>query len=349
VAEAPGATSTLAAALVAPIPAATAPSGPPPTLPPATAPPPRTPDAAPPPGKAADGNGGGAGTTTAPVQPQAVAPQALKKRAAPVQKTAPTRKLRPGDLICGDCGEGNAPTRKFCSRCGATLATAVVVKEKWWRRLLPRRKPKTLAAGERPGQGGVKAKKKRSLAGVIRPIRMVVSIALLFATIAYGVYSPFREWVNDRWTSAKDRVDRVISPDYVPVNASQAVANLETPEHPGAFLTDGFKNTFWSAPVGGPEPTVVLTFSEPVDLDRAIVHNGSGESFQSQHRAKDLHLVYSTGETFDVTLKDTPDEQQVDIDGAQDVTSVEVHVVSIYEALQGTDLAVSEIEFFRKE
>jgi len=48
----------------------------------------------------------------------------------------PSRKLRPGDKICGDCGEGNNANRRFCSRCGASLDEAAVVRTKWWRKLL---------------------------------------------------------------------------------------------------------------------------------------------------------------------------------------------------------------------
>lgn len=293
--------------------------------------------------------GQGAGATEA-VQPGAVAPQAPKTRPPTAKKAAPTRKLRPGDLVCGECGEGNAPTRRFCSRCGNTLEAAVVVKTPWWHRFVPKRKAKVLAAGERPGQKGVKAQGKgRSWKRLIRPIRMVVSAFLLLGTIVYGVYSPFREWVNDRVTGAKQEVNRVVMPEFEPVSASAATANVQLPDHPAPLAVDGFRNTYWSAPPGGAQPTLVLTFSEPVDLDRAIVHNGAAENFQSLHRARELHMVFSTDASYDVTLSDTADPQEVDIDNGEGVTSVEIHVMSFYQSLQGNDVGISEIELFTKE
>jgi hypothetical protein len=298
-----------------------------------------------------EGPAGGPGNGVTPTrEPEEVLPQAARKRTTVVEKTKPTRRLEPGDLICGDCGEGNAPTRKFCSRCGNTLDSAVVIRPPWWKRLIPKRKPKVLDAGARPGQKGVKSRQRPSLKRLIKPVRRVASIILLVLTILYGLSATFRERVNSRWSNAKNRVESKINPDYLPVRPSSAQANNFRPEHPGTLAVDGFTNTFWVAPAGGRvEPTLVLVFSEAIDLDRAIVRNGSALNFQGSNRAKDLHLVYSTGQSFDVTLKDTPDQQELDIDNGQKIKSVEIHVMSVYQSLQGTDLAISEMEFFTQK
>src|SRR5207302_9274006 len=71
-------------------------------------------------------------------QPRAVLPQDARPQRA-VSKAAPTHPPQAGDLICGECGEGNAATRRFCSRCGASLAVAERVRIPWWRRLFPKR------------------------------------------------------------------------------------------------------------------------------------------------------------------------------------------------------------------
>ena len=60
-------------------------------------------------------------------QPTERTPQATRELAAAVTKTKPTRRLRPGDLICGQCGEGNPPVRRFCGRCGDSLDRKSVV------------------------------------------------------------------------------------------------------------------------------------------------------------------------------------------------------------------------------
>jgi hypothetical protein len=68
------------------------------------------------------------------VRPDAMTPTVAKKQGKVIQKTTPTRRLFPGDLICRDCGEGNPPARKFCRGCGSSLATsATTVETKSWR------------------------------------------------------------------------------------------------------------------------------------------------------------------------------------------------------------------------
>ena len=49
----------------------------------------------------------------------------------------PTRR-HPGDLICGQCGEGNDPVRHFCRRCGNSLDEAIAVRLPWYRRFFHR-------------------------------------------------------------------------------------------------------------------------------------------------------------------------------------------------------------------
>ena len=69
--------------------------------------------------------------TSAAVRPQAQTPTAQQPtkakrppRPAPKQK-APDQSIKAGDLVCGQCGQGNDPGRKFCRKCGNSLAEAV--------------------------------------------------------------------------------------------------------------------------------------------------------------------------------------------------------------------------------
>src|SRR6185503_18170276 len=109
------------------------------------------------------------GATVTPVtagqQPTAVTPMkptAPAQRPKPV-KQPPTRKILPGDLICGECGEGNPPARNFCSRCGSSLKAAAVAKRHWWQKLIPHRKRKAMEAGARPWKtADGKQKRQRS-------------------------------------------------------------------------------------------------------------------------------------------------------------------------------------------
>jgi hypothetical protein len=287
-----------------------------------------------------------------PAQPQAVAPTETAPR-PPVsgQRRPPTRRLEPGDLICGECGEGNPSIRKFCSRCGTSLAAAEVVRPKWWRRLIPRRRPKVHKAGARPGQKGVRrgrgARVGQALRRVFPIARVVVSIVLLVGGIVYSAYPPFRGEVNDRFFAAKHKVEAMVIPQYSPVRPTRVTATAALPDHPAGMVADGFSNTFWAAP-GDANAALVFEFDHPINLGRAIIRLGNSAKFQSAHRPQQLHLVYSGGGTFDVNLKDTPDPQEVKIEGGKGSTSVELHIQSLFRSLEGTDVAVTEIELFER-
>jgi hypothetical protein len=286
-------------------------------------------------------------------QTDEILPQEARAKAPTVRRQPPSRKLEPGDLVCGDCGEGNAQTRKFCSRCGSSLAAAEVVKTPWWRRLIPKRRgAKVRKSGERPtrrGRGG-KSKVGLAVAATFRTVRRVVSVVLVLAGVLYGVYAPFRGWVNDKAVAAKTTVEGMFFPTYEPVRAAEApVSPVQLPRFPGAMALDGLTNTFWAAPVGGPrEPVLEVRFGRTVNLARLIVHNGQQENFKDRHRAQKLHLVFSTGKTTDVVLQDRPDPQTLEVENGEGATSVEIHVMSTFKAVAGKEVSITEIELFEE-
>lgn len=293
----------------------------------------------------------------APVQPQAVQPQAPQRKKPPkVQPGKPTRTPQKGDLICGECGEANAPGRKFCSRCGTSLAAAVVVKIPWWKRVL-RRKPKSAMAGERPWtakEGGKKRPKRKGIARFIGPVRRIGGIVLLVLGILYGVYSPFRNWVNDQYTHGKDKVMSVIHPQFDQVTVGPGTTSNDVtpnPDHPGTMAVDGFKNTYWltAPPSDTFRPEIEVQLTEKVDLAKVIVRTGASDDFQGHHRPKALLFIFDTGASFEVQLKNTPDAQTVTIHNGKDVQHFKIAVTSIYESLNGTDVGLTEIEFFKKK
>ena len=294
----------------------------------------------------------------APVQPQAVQPQAPQRKKPPkVQPGKPTRTPQKGDLICGECGEANAPGRKFCSRCGTSLAAAVVVKIPWWKRIF-RRKPKSAMAGERPWsakEGGKKRPKRKGIARFIGPVRRIGGIVLLVLGILYGVYSPFRNWVNDQYTHAKDKVMSVIHPQFDEVNAGPGTTSNETapldPAHIAGMATDLATNTYWLSPPPSdafrPELDVVL--NEKANVAKIIVHSGASDNFQAHHRPKTLLFIFDNGKSEEVTLKDTPEQQKLTIHNGQGVQRFKIAITSVYESIDGTDVALTEIEFFKKK
>jgi hypothetical protein len=280
-----------------------------------------------------------------------VVPQEAQRKPPQVRRQPPSRKLRPGDLVCGECGEGNGVTRKFCSRCGTSLAEAEVVKTPWWRKLLPRRGAKVRKSGERSKHGGRRGKTKlgAAISTTFKMVRRAVAIVLVLAGVAYGVFEPFRGWVNERAAETKGTFERMFFPQYAPVSAAEApVASVAVPEHPANMAVDGRSNSFWAAPLGGVEPNMVVKFGRTVNLAKIIVHNGNGVGFKETHRAQKLHLVFSNGKTADVDLQDRPDPQTLEIENGEGVDSVEIHVVSTFKSVSGIDLAISEIEFFEE-
>lgn len=294
----------------------------------------------------------------APVQPQAVQPQAAQRRKPPkVQPGKPTRTPQKGDLICGECGEANSPGRKFCSRCGTSLAAATVMKIPWWKRIF-RRRPKSAMAGERPWtakEGGKKKPKRKGIGRFVAPVRRVGSIVFLVLGILYGVYSPFRHWVNDRYHDGKDKVMSVIHPQFDPITAGPGTTSNEVtpldPDHPAAMATDGFKNTYWlsAPPSEGFRPELDVALTEKVDLAKIIVRTGASDDFQGHHRPKTMLFIFDNGEQYEVQLKNTPDEQKITIHNGSGVQRFKIAVTAIYESINGTDMGLTEIEFFKKK
>jgi hypothetical protein len=289
-----------------------------------------------------------------PDQPEEIVPQQERKKVATVRRQPPSRRLQPGDLICGDCGEGNPSTRKFCSRCGGSLTEAEVVKTPWWRKLLPRRGAKVRKSGDRPKRSGRGGKSKAGVfaSNTFMVIRRGVTVTLLIAGLLYGVLPSFRGWVNQQYFTVKGKVEALIFPQYEPVSPTKGdfKCPVELPPNNGcAQATDGFSNTAWLAPRPGPEPVIVLNFGRDVHLARAIIRNGLNEDFQGNHRARKLHLVFSTGKTADINLIDNPDPNTYEISNGEGASSVEIHVVELFESVKGPNLAISEIELFEKK
>ncbi|MGM1061251.1 NADase-type glycan-binding domain-containing protein [Saccharothrix sp. Mg75] len=247
------------------------------------------------------------------------------------------RRPQPGDLVCGQCGEANAPTRRFCSRCGSDLVESRAVAEKWWRRLLPRRAPAKAGTRHRRRTGAARR-------GIGRALRWSFLVALLGAVGAYGLVPAVRGEVN-AWAAARVKQVRGIT-DLTPVRPTAVTATAESPDHPPLLAADNAKNTFWLAPVEPVPPALVLDFGREVDLREAIVRVGDPDDFQAAHRPRTLHLVYSTGKTFDIAVADTPDEQKVGIGNSAGAVKVEVHVVELHRSLRGDQVALAEIEFF---
>lgn len=289
--------------------------------------------------------------TVKPAETGAVKPTTPTLPKKPV-KQAPTRKILPGDLICGACGEGNPPARNFCSRCGTTLREAVVAKRKWWQRFVPHRKQKSMEAGARPWKAGDGSTKRRQRGGTLAKIyvklRPLGAAVLLLAGLLVGFQPDLRSeatgWVGDQ----KDSLLRRVQPRYTPLQPIEISSPTGNPEAPVENLIDGNTLTSWIAPAGPPDPAFVVRFDEPFDLARISLWNGAVDGFKEHARPANLHLVFDTGQTFDIAVRDLPDKQEYEVGNGNDIREVEIHIDDTYQSLASPDVGLTEIEFLFK-
>ncbi|MBW3578952.1 MAG: hypothetical protein KY462_14665 [Actinobacteria bacterium] len=302
----------------------------------------------------------GAPQPTAPA-PDKPAPKPVKpgrSRARPTARGSygpPTRKPRPGDLICGVCGESNGPARNFCRRCGNSLAEAEVARPPWWRRLLPKR----YAAGERPGHRGAKAKGRAAMKGArgirrfvmggvgkVTRLLMLVAFALGAVGISFnpGLRGSVMGWGSDVFRSVR----AMIAPQFEPVLPVGAEASSSLPDHPPDDAINNTSNRWWAeaAPGNGEGQRLLITFPEPVDIAVVGVTPGAAnpEEFIAQPRPRLLHLVFSNGTTADLRIADEHTFQTFNVT-ATGVTSVEVQIIEAWQGQSGSDLAITTIEF----
>ncbi len=287
--------------------------------------------------------------------PDEVTPQRTKQRVAAVTKTKPTRRLQPGDLVCGQCGEGNPPTRKFCSRCGEELSEAEVVKARWYRPLMFwRRSPKTMDAGTRPGQAGAKKDRRASGWAAYRKLRAVLASVLLVMGVLYVVVAPLRGVINGMLDRPVTWVRTTVggwwedlTDDFVDVPPARRTASAALRGHPAAAAFDGNTETFWAAPwTPAKRPSLTVGFDEAVTLTHVVVHSGAaGENADKFLQPAVLRLTYGSGNRERVPLDFSPDPQTVELAEATTFRRLTITVVRVHPREGARNVAIKEIEF----
>lgn len=314
---------------------------PPPTLPAPTAAPVVirvTPEAQPAATPSASAPQGPSGAPAIATEPGGVQPVVVRTRPATKPTIAPpSKELSAGDLICGQCGEGNEPVRKFCRRCGNSLATAAVASTSRKRRFWPERKAKVLAAGERPAERG-----KFSFGTVIRIGSYVVIAVVLIGAIAYGALPQVRNAINSRVQAVVGSTARP-----TPVSATSLTASSAITGHPAARAIDPYINTYWAASLTtDAHPKLTVAFAHAQNVTVMLFISGDTAAEASAARPKTLHIVFSNGSSQDITLSDSAKSQQVSINGAQGVTGMTIQIMSVYSSTSGNAVALGDVEFF---
>jgi Double zinc ribbon len=285
----------------------------------------------------------GAEVQAGPVRPDAT-PQQQQTHHRPQQTLK--RQAQPGDLICGQCGSGNVPTRRFCGVCGYSLIDAVTERQPWWKRWLPAKGPKVREHGSRPHRVKRTAKVRQGLG---RALRWTLAIAVLLFGGLYGFSQPFRANVNTQVVAAKDSLAGTFLEDWVPVRQSSISAAQERPDHPASLAMDNDKGTFWAAPTDPRTAALTIQFDHVTDLRRMIVYSGDAKKYLGSQRPQRLTLVFDTGKTHDIQLTDQPDQQEHAIKNGNGVKQVQVLIAGVYPSTESTDTVISEIELFEKQ
>jgi hypothetical protein len=308
---------------------------------------------------------------------EAVKPAVPKNRIILEQQQTPERELQPGDLICGNCGAGNEASRKFCRRCGASLAEASVLVIPWWRRLLQWRPGQSKTAKPAPtdhaepeaeaeAEAGkrrkaVKIKRNRNLGKLAK--RVLTIAAAIFVVLAVAVPG-IRHAVGSTFTRSKNAINKSLSKQVVEVHAVIAVAPSD-PTHPSNLLIDANASSYWaspSAPNSGVNTAIDIEFGKdgPTNLDFLVFTIGAQapDNFANLARPKELLLHFSDNTTWaacsvycsvqTLQLQDTAKAQKFKVYG-KNVQDLTIQIKQIYPGSSQTQLsvAIAEIEFRR--
>ncbi|MCS7477120.1 discoidin domain-containing protein [Umezawaea endophytica] len=277
-----------------------------------------------------------------------VLPQEARPAPRTVRRVPSTRAIRPGDLICGECGEGNVTTRKFCGRCGESLSSATTVRTQWWRRLAPRRGPRVVPAAKRPKPGAAVGRRPGRRIGTF--VRRYTMVVVLVCGLVVGVYPPLRTFVLDKARGVGTAATAVLGTALSPVRpTSVAPTDTELEGHPAKAAFDQFKNTYWAARwdrTGGVQPAVAVDLGKVTALAKVIVTSGASDGFVAHNRPSILLFAYSNEKSDTVTLTDTPEPQEISLANGLAAKVVRVQVLQVFESEGAQDVALTEVEFF---
>jgi ribosomal protein L40E len=301
------------------------------------------------------GDGVGASVEAPPAQipsdptPEARLPQAATPTTAhpPVRKEPrPAERYSPGDVICGQCGAGNVPTRRFCRRCGASLIDAPLARIPWWRRVLPDRSPSR--AGSRPGSVRRKVDGSRLAAAARLFAKTLIAVILVSVALVLVVSPGVRKMIVDRATSTVRSVERsYLVGEYVPVRPQSARGNADALAHPAESLLDPSAG-YWAADTSiVAQPVITFNFAQPTDLDYMVVTSGAGADFAKLGRPRDVIVTYlPDNKTEKVTLNDDSKPVRYHLHGDH-LSSMQLRIVGVYPTSQSTLIAMSEVDLFR--
>lgn len=261
--------------------------------------------------------------------------------AAPVPPAGP-RPAASREVACPSCGEGNAPSRTWCARCGTRL----------------RREPVAPPLAPAPP--------RRSRTGPLMALAVGGLVLALVAVLGVVVWrSTDRDGQSGGGTpTAAPSVS--VPPERLPTDRIEDVraTSTQAPEGGVTYVAgntvDGRTDTAWnhdgsdagtSTPGIDPEGVrLVYTFTEPVHVTGLFVLNGyqrvtgSGQDlFTVNRRVGDVRITGDNGGVA-TTFADTRAEQLVPADLGR-TSTVTIEIVATYPSARFRDVALSEVGF----
>lgn len=271
-----------------------------------------------------------ASSDTARLDPLPPVPPPPSMRVTPPASLAPP--LRPGEVLCPDCGWGNEPVRRFCRHCGAAFGA-----------------PPGLTAAEPSLPAGQRRRPPADRLRVPLILGAVVVLALAGGAAAWLL------WPAKAASHPKTNVSTATTTSVVDLDVLKASASSTLPSDGGLTYTvqntlDGNPDTAWNSDgrkVGrGVGVTLTYTFAKPVDLRRITIVNGytKGIRYQQNGRIKRLHVSTDAGQQ-EWDLSDVRGEKQALAVRPGVTTQVVFRVDEVYPGQKFKDLALTEITF----
>ena len=228
------------------------------------------------------------------------------------------------------CGAGNAPDRRFCRRCGNSLAAATVavaVHVPWYRRIFRRNKSQVMAAGDRPTSLG---RGKRGAGWFLKRLLVVVLVLVLVVpVVGYFAVPSFHNQINSL--------------------LGQGGTSATLLQHPSTNALDKDVNTFWLADQASGHTTVTVSFAQTTDLAGLIFNTGApGTDFATYGRPREVQLVFPGVPTpVAMLLNDVAAPQKLCLPTKAQVRTFDIRIVSSYPPSGGDQnlVATREIEF----
>jgi predicted nucleic acid-binding Zn ribbon protein len=255
---------------------------------------------------------------------------------------------------CPTCATANEEGRTFCRRCGAIMeAPPPPPRLSRWqrhrRRVITRREAKqSLPLGHRPKVrrqlvGGVQAGWLTSAAaGAFGLVGMVMLGLAFVGPLSQPIKSHVGQWATD--------VREFVRPHYTPEYPYTATASTALSGHPAIDAIDGNTSTYWAASGPALGETLTMKFGKPVAIGRIGFLIGDQDpvaAYLNQPRPSLVHVAFSDGSSADLSLADSSSFQAFSVD-AKKIKSVQVTIESIYQSQAGSNVSITEIEFFKK-